>query len=131
LSNYLQHDVFPWYNYELFPHLEELRNIWKKKFSSLVFSFQIEVFVEKVYIFLFKLFSLIIIVFWNLHVMMMTSATLLSSITRSNSPKQAMGSLCGSGRVWWKMKNCILSLALSGQIFWLPQFLIFWLWGAP
>jgi hypothetical protein len=52
-------------------------------------------------------------------------------ITRSNSPKQALGSLCGSGRVWWKMKNCILSLALSGQFFWLSQFLIFWVWEAP
>ncbi len=51
--------------------------------------------------------------------------------TRSNSPKQALGSLCGFGRVWWKMKNCILSLALSGQFFWLPQVLIFWLWEAP
>ncbi len=51
--------------------------------------------------------------------------------TNWKSWKQALGSLCGSGRVWWKMKNCILSLALSGQIFWLPQFLIFWLWEAP
>ncbi len=38
-------------------------------------------------------------------------------------------SLCGFDRVWWKMKNCILNLALSGQVFWLPQFSIFWLWG--
>ncbi len=42
--------------------------------------------------------------------------------TRSNNPKQALNSLCGSSRVWWKMKNCILSLALSGQVFWLPRF---------
>jgi hypothetical protein len=48
--------------------------------------------------------------------------------TNWKSWKQALGPLCGSGRVWWEMKNCILSLALSGQIFWLPQFLIFWLW---
>ncbi len=51
--------------------------------------------------------------------------------TNWKSWKQALGSLCGSGRVWWEMKNCILSLALSGQVFWLPQFLIFWLWEAP
>jgi hypothetical protein len=51
--------------------------------------------------------------------------------TNWKSWKQALGSLCGSGRVWWKMENCILSLALSGQVFWLPQFQNFWLWGAP
>jgi hypothetical protein len=50
--------------------------------------------------------------------------------TNWNLWKIELVSLCGFSRVWWKMKNCILSLALSGQVFWLPQFLIFWLWGA-
>jgi hypothetical protein len=45
--------------------------------------------------------------------------------TNWKSWKQALGSLCGSGRIWWEMKNCILSLALSGQVFWLPQFFYF------
>jgi hypothetical protein len=51
--------------------------------------------------------------------------------TNWNLWKIELVSLYGFGRVWWEMKNCILSLALSGQVFWLPQFLIFWLWGAP
>ncbi len=40
--------------------------------------------------------------------------------TRSNSPKMELVWLCGFGRVWWRMKNCILSLVLLGQVFWLP-----------
>ncbi len=48
--------------------------------------------------------------------------------TNWNLWKIELVSLCGFSRVWWKMKNCILSLALSGQVFWLPKFLIFWLW---
>jgi hypothetical protein len=50
--------------------------------------------------------------------------------TNWNLWKIELVSLCEFSRVWWKMKNCILSLALSGQVFWLPWFLIFWLWGA-
>ncbi len=28
--------------------------------------------------------------------------------------------LCGFDRVWWKMKNCILSFGFPGQVFWSP-----------
>jgi hypothetical protein len=31
------------------------------------------------------------------------------SKTRSNSPKQALGALCGFDRVWWKMKTALTS----------------------
>jgi hypothetical protein len=32
--------------------------------------------------------------------------------------------LCGFDRVWWKMKNCILTFEFPGQVFLSPYFLI-------
>jgi hypothetical protein len=50
-------------------------------------------------------------------------------ISRSNSQKASEPWLCGLNRVRWKMKIGIPCLALSGQVFWLPQFLIFFDFG--